>query len=173
MSKYKVNNGVSINHASNRDFLKAMMSKGIIGVDNAAAPVITAPNINAPLGALNYIRPQAIEILTAPRVSDELASPQKNGTWGDESVTIKLKEYKGATRPDDGLTSDGLQQKTNYKPELRGIYYYTRAGCRTTDRKPLPALLRKTIVQIRRKALCAPWRLTATTSSFPAFPTKV
>lgn len=61
MSKYKVNNGVSINHASNRDFLKAMMSKGIIGVDNAAAPVITAPNINAPLGALNYIRPQAIE----------------------------------------------------------------------------------------------------------------
>lgn len=52
MSKYKVNNGVSINHASNRDFLKAMMSKGIIGVDNAAAPVITAPNINAPLGAL-------------------------------------------------------------------------------------------------------------------------
>lgn len=134
MSKYKVNNGVSINHASNRDFLKAMMSKGIIGVDNAAAPVITAPNINAPLGALNYIRPQAIEILTAPRVSDELASPQKNGTWGDESVTIKLKEYKGATRPDDGLTSDGLQQKTNYKPELRGIYYYT-TGWMSNDRQ--------------------------------------
>lgn len=29
MSKYKVNNGVSINHASNRDFLKAMMKKAL------------------------------------------------------------------------------------------------------------------------------------------------
>ena len=132
MTKFKVNNSVSINHASNRDFLKAMMAKGVVGVDNAA-PYVSTPNINLPLGALNYIRPQAIEVLTAPRVSDEIARLQKNGTWGDESVTIKLKEYTGTTSPDDGLTSDGLQQKTNYSMEMRGVYYYM-TGWMSNDR---------------------------------------
>lgn len=139
MTKYKVNNAVSIAHASNRDFLKALNAKGIISVDNAApAPYISTPNINVPLGALNYIRPEAIEVLTAPRVSDKLATPQKNGTWGDNSVTIKLKEYAGATSPDDGLTSDGLQQKTNYSTVMRGVYYYT-TGWMSTDREEAAA----------------------------------
>lgn len=134
MITYKVNNGVSINHANNRAFLKAMMAKGIVGVDNEVAPAITTPNINMPLGALNYIRPKAIEILTAPRVADEMSQAQKNGSWGDESVTIRFKEYKGATRPDDGLTSDVLQQKTNYQQVLRGVYYYA-TGWLSTDRQ--------------------------------------
>lgn len=134
MVKFKVNNSVSIAHASNRDFLKAMMAKGIVSVDNASpASLISTPNLNLPLGALNYIRPQAIEVLTAPRVADEIATPQKNGSWGDESVTIKLKEYTGMTSPDDGLTSDGLQQKTNYQNILRGVYYYM-TGWLSTDR---------------------------------------
>lgn len=132
MVKFKVNNSVSINHASNRDFLKAMMAKGIVGVDNAA-PYVSTPNVNLPLGALNYIRPQAIEVLTAPRVADEISAAQKNGTWGNESVTIKLKEYTGSTSPDDGLTSDGLQQKTNYSFKMRGVYYYT-TGWTSNDR---------------------------------------
>lgn len=133
MSKYKVNNSVSVAHASNRDFFNAMKAKGVIGVINAAAaPYITTPNINVPLGALNYIRPSAIEVLTAPRVADKLATPQKNGTWGDKAVTIKLKEYTGRTSPDDGLSSDGLQVKTNYDVTMRGIYYYT-TGWLSTD----------------------------------------
>lgn len=132
MTKFKINNSVSIAHASNRDFLKAMMAKGIVSVDNAA-PFVSTPNINLPLGALNYIRPQAIEVLTAPRVADEISSAQKNGSWGDESITIKLKEYTGATSPDDGLTSDGLQVKTNYQPVYRGAYYYM-TGWMSTDR---------------------------------------
>lgn len=139
MTKFKVNNSVSIAHVSNRDFYNAMKAKGIISVDNAApAPYISTPNINVPLGALNYIRPEAIEVLVAPRVSDKLASPQKNGTWGDNSVTIKLKEYTGKTSPDDGLTSDGLQQKTNYSTVMRGVYYYM-TGWLSTDREEAAA----------------------------------
>lgn len=97
-----------------------------------ATPAVTAPNINVPLGALNYIRPKAIEVLTAPRVSDKIAAAQKNGSWGDNSVTIKVKEYKGATSPDDGLTSDSLLQSTNYTNVLRGVYYY-QTGWQSTD----------------------------------------
>lgn len=133
MAKFKVNNAKSIAHISNRDLFNALKAKGVISVENAAAaPFITTPNINVPLGALNYIRPEAIEVLTAPRVSDKLATPQKNGTWGEQSVTIKIKEYTGKTSPDDGMTSDGLQQKTNYSPVMRGVYYYT-TGWLSTD----------------------------------------
>lgn len=132
--KFKVNNSVSIAHADNRAFLDAMKAKGIVGVHamNALPPMITAANINAPLGALNYIRPEAIEVLVAPQVADKIATASKNGAWGDKSVTIKIKEYTGATAPDDGLTSDGHQVKTNYENALRGVYYYT-TGWLATD----------------------------------------
>ena len=125
MTKFKVNNAVSIAHTDNRDLLAAARAKGEIFVSNiTAAPMVTTPNINVPLGALNYIRPKAIEVLTAPRVSDTIARPEKNGRWGDKAVTIKLKEYLGTVSPDDGLTADGLEQKTNYSYVMRGVYYY-------------------------------------------------
>lgn len=135
MTKFKCNNSVSVAHADNRDFFNIISKKNIIGVNNAvAAPMITTPNINAPLGALQYIRPQSVEILTAPRVSDKIATPQQNGRWGDELVNIKIKEYTGKTSPDDGLTSDVLQVKTNYENAIRGVYYYA-TGWLSTDRQ--------------------------------------
>lgn len=121
--KIKVNNSVSIAHGDNSAYLKAALAKGIVGVNNAA-PMVTTPNINAPFGALAYIRPQAIEVLTSPRVADRLAAPSKNGKWGDEIVNIKVREYTGITSPDDGLTSDVLQAKVNYDNMTRGVYYY-------------------------------------------------
>lgn len=129
--KYKVNNAKSIAHTSNSDFMRAMKAKGIIGVHNAA-PFVTAPNVNVVAGALQYIRPKAIEVLTAPRVSDELARAEKNGNWGDRAVVIKTKEFVGQTSPDDGLPSDGLQVKTNYNYVTRGVYYFT-TGWLATD----------------------------------------
>lgn len=133
MTKIKVNNSQSIAHSDNKNYLALAMKKGIVGVQMSnAAPMITTPNVNAPLGALNYIRPTAIEVLTAPRVSDKIAKAQKNGVWGDRTVTIKLKEFMGKTRPDDGETSDGLLATTNYSNTLRGVYYY-QTGWRATD----------------------------------------
>lgn len=67
MKQFKVNNAKSIAHTSNADFLRFVRAKQIIGVDNAA-PAITAPNINVIAGALQYIRPKAIETLTAHSV---------------------------------------------------------------------------------------------------------
>lgn len=132
--KLKVNNSKSIAHVDNKAYFKHYMDRGVIGVDNAApANMITAPNVNAPFGALAYIRPKAVEILTAPMVSDKLAEPQKNGNWGDEAVIIKVKEYKGATSPDDGTSSDVFLTKINYRPENRGVYYYA-TGWYSTDR---------------------------------------
>lgn len=128
---YKVNNAKSIAHTSNAGFMRAMVSKGVIGVHNAA-PFITTPNINVVAGALQYIRPKAIEILTAPRVADKLARAEKNGKWGDRAVVIKTKEFTGKSSPDDGLPSDGLQTKTNYNYVTRGVYYFT-TGWLATD----------------------------------------
>lgn len=134
--KYKVNNAKSIAHSSNADFLRTMRAKGVIGVDNAIpagqGPMITTPNVNVFLGALTYIRPKAIEVLTAPRTADMLSRPEKNGKWGDKVITFKMKEYTGKTSPDDGLYDDGLQSKTNYDQQARGVYYY-RAGWMATD----------------------------------------
>lgn len=131
--KFKVNNAKSIAHADNGVFFNALKAKGIISVSNATvSPLVTTPNINLPLGALQYIRPGAIETLTAPRMADRLASAEKNGKWGDMVVTVKIKEYTGKTSPDDGLYSDGLQVKTNYSTVNRGVYYY-QTGWLATD----------------------------------------
>lgn len=133
MVKIKVNNEKSLAHADNKDLLAMVKNKGIVAVENALPSMITTPNINAPFGALAFIRPKAVEILTAPRVADRLAAPQKNGKWGDELVSIKIKEYMGSVSPDDGLTSDGFQAKTNYENAVRGVYYYT-TGWMSNDR---------------------------------------
>lgn len=136
MVKFNVNMDKSIADASNKELFAKVSNAGIVTVDSRvsnAAPAITAPNINAPFGALAYIRPQAVEVLTAPRVSDRIARAQKNGNWGDEVVIIKVKEFTGATSPDDGLHDDGLLAKTKYNSINRGVYYY-RAGWDSNDR---------------------------------------
>lgn len=135
--KIKVNNEKSLAHADNKELLAKVKNKGIVTVDvrsqNALPSMITSPNINAPFGALAYIRPKAVEVLTAPRVADRIAASQKNGSWGDEIVNIKIKEFTGTTSPDDGYSSDVFQVKTNYDNEVRGVYYYA-TGWLSTDR---------------------------------------
>ena len=135
--KIKVNNEKSLASAENKELLAKVQNKGIVTVDgrsqNALPAMITSPNLNAPLGALTYIRPKAVEVLTAPRVADRLARASKNGSWGDELVNIKVKEFTGTTSPDDGLSSDVFQVKTNYDNVVRGIYYYA-TGWLSTDR---------------------------------------
>lgn len=137
MVKIKVSNLRSITHARNKELMARVTNAKIITTDarvnNALPGMVTSPNINAPFGALAYIRPKAVEILTAPRVADRLAAPQQNGNWGDEIVSIKVKEFTGKTSPDDGLSSDVLQAKTNYSNVARGVYYYA-TGWMATDR---------------------------------------
>ena len=132
MFKVKANNNYPLTHAENSDFLKVMMNKGIIGVQNAVAPNITTPNINAPLGALAYIKPKAIDILTAPRTSDRLAILEKNGVWGNKVVQIKVKELEGTTSADDGSAHNGKNASVNYDVVSRGVYYF-RSSWNTND----------------------------------------
>jgi hypothetical protein len=123
MTKIKVNNAVSIKHSDNTDLLQRAMNRGIVAVDNATN--LTTPNINVPYGALTYFRPKAIEILTAPRVADRIATPQKNGMWGDRAITFYVKEYSGKPSPDDGTANNATEVKTNLTNFTRGVYYYT------------------------------------------------
>lgn len=133
MTKFKVNNSRPLSDKSNAEFLREMSERGIIRTSNDGN-MISTPNINAPAGALVYVRPQAVEVLTAPRTSGAIATAEKNGTWGDEIVNIKIKEYLGSTAPDDAQEDDGKLADVNYENEVRGAYYY-RAGWRVTDRE--------------------------------------
>lgn len=132
MTKMQVANSLPLSARENADFRKYAMSKGVIGVANAIAPNITTPNINAPLGALAYIRPKAIEVLTAPRTADKISVAEKNGVWGDKVVQIKIKEYEGTTSTDDGSAGDGKNVSVNYDFVTRGVYQY-RADWNTND----------------------------------------
>ena len=134
---FKTYNNKSIGDRCHSDYLRALNAKGIIRVDNDANAVFPA-NINAPIGALAYIRPKAVDALTAPRVADKIAAASKNGTWGDEILVIKTKEYMGKTSPDDGQESDGYLSGVKYSNETRGAYYYA-SGWRSTDREEATA----------------------------------
>lgn len=130
---FKTYNNKSIADACHREYFRALNEKGIIRVDNDGNAVFPA-NINAPIGALAYIRPPAVDALTAPRVADKIASPSKNGNWGDEILVVKTKEYTGKTSADDGQESDGILSGVKRSNEIRGAYYYT-TGWRVTDRE--------------------------------------
>lgn len=135
--KFKTNNSKSIADKVNLDFYRAMNERGIIRAYNDGN-AITTPNINAPLGALTYIRPKAVEVLVAPQTSNAISSPEKNGNWGDEIVNIKVKEFLGTTSPDDGQEDDGMTANVNYENVQRGAYYY-RANWRVNDREEATA----------------------------------
>ena len=131
--KFKINNSKSIAHKVNFEFYRDMHKRGFIRASNDGN-MITEPNINAPLGSLVYIKPKAVEALVAPQTSDAIATPEKNGNWGDEIVNIKVKEFLGKTSPDDGQEDDGLTANVNYENVQRGAYYY-RSGWRVNDRE--------------------------------------
>lgn len=133
MTQYKVNNNVAISHGENSAFLREMMSKGIISCGHAgddlvfrsfnASPAVTVPNINVPLGALNYIKPEDIEVRTAIQVSDLIAPKTKLGTWGGTKlITIKIKEFSGKVSPDDGTANDTIKSTVNYDFITRGVF---------------------------------------------------
>lgn len=122
MSKIQVFNNRSVADKSNKDYLAHMMNKKIIAVENAGG--ITPLNISAPLGALQFLKPQAVQVLTAPRTADEVSTPEQNGRFGDKAVTIKLREFLGRTSIDDGSAGDGINSSTNYTFATRGAYYF-------------------------------------------------
>lgn len=132
MTKYKINNNVAISHLDNREFLQHMFNKGVIGLGFAgddmgyrtsnSAPMISTPNINVPLGALNFIKPEAIEVRTAIQTADKIAPKTKIGKWGDKLITIKIKEFMGKVKPDDGTANDTIKSTTNYSFVTTGVF---------------------------------------------------
>jgi hypothetical protein len=133
MTKFTLDLTKPVNHASNAALIRAFNARGFRLTENEA-PMVSAPNVNMPLGALNYIRPQAVDALTAVQNADKIAQIVKNGKWADDSVTIKLKEYVGHTIPDDGRAHSGRKTKTNVSTVTRGVYRF-RADWDSNDVK--------------------------------------
>lgn len=134
MLSFDVNNNVSIENTENRKMFNALMEKGIISYGTPgdeysssrvfnAAPAVTTPNVNVPLGAMNYIFPQDIEIRTAIKTADKIATRQKIGEWGgSKMITIKVKEFNGQVTPDDGFANSTSRSTVNYSYITRGVF---------------------------------------------------
>lgn len=99
------------------------------GILTCNASPITTPNINAPLaGPLTYIQPEAIKILTAVRNFEKLGGKlEKNGSWGQDSLSIKTKEYVGKVQPytaGNSATMGTTTSDVNLSYVPVGVYYY-------------------------------------------------
>ena len=114
----------------NNEQIRALNSKGILTV-NANPMPITAPNLNTPFSTpLTYIQPNAVQILTAVRQFEKLGGElEKNGSWGQDSVSIKTREFAGQVT---GYTSGnsaimgGQASDVNYGNVVRGVYMYEK-----------------------------------------------
>ena len=124
------NKNKSLNSFENAELLKVFNSKRILTIGSAGddmmlkanntAPMISTPNINANLGVLNFIDPEAIEILTAVMTADMIAKPRQIGFWGMNSYTFNVKENLGIVSPDDGSANDTKRTTSNVSQFLRG-----------------------------------------------------
>lgn len=94
---------------------KEIEKKGFVFHDNARgwlamdAALNTIPNTTVPYELLNYISPTVIEVLTAPRVANEIFSERKVGDWTTANYKYPVVEYTGEVNPyadyGDGATA--------------------------------------------------------------------
>lgn len=110
---------------TNAEF-RALNSKGILTA-NADIPV-TASNINGlAAGPFTYIQKDAVEALVAPMMFEKfVGGMEKQGSWGDKVVTIKLAELIG--RPQsyvagDSSSTGGNESELSLNYVNRGVYY--------------------------------------------------
>lgn len=114
----------------NNEQLRLLNAKGILTI-NANPNPITSPNLNTPFASpLTYIQQEAVQVLTAPRQFEKLGGElEKNGSWGQDSVSIKTREYAGqvtAYTSGNSAVMGGQKSDVNYGNEVRGVYYYEK-----------------------------------------------
>lgn len=84
----------------------------------------TADSVQLPLGALNYVSPEIIEIIKAPMASDYIADTVARGVWGARTIQFQTKEPRGKTIPYVGKPI-GSTAGVNYTADvMRGVYYH-------------------------------------------------
>lgn len=114
----------------NNEQLRLLDAKGILTFNGNPNP-ITSPNLNTPFASsLTYIQTEAIDILTAPRQFEKLGGElEKNGDWGQDSISIKIREYAGEVTPYSSGNSSamgGQKSGVNFGNKLIGVYYYEK-----------------------------------------------
>lgn len=84
----------------------------------------TPDSVSVPLGALNYIDPEIVEIIKAPMASDLIGYSTVRGVWGTKTIQIQTKEPRGKTVPYVGKPI-GSTSGVNYTADIiRGVYYH-------------------------------------------------
>ncbi|WP_199828248.1 major capsid family protein [Vibrio harveyi] len=63
-------------------------------MDSALTPSMTAPSIATPVQFLQNWLPGAVQIITAPRVIDDLVGITIQGSWEDEEIVQRVMEHK-------------------------------------------------------------------------------
>lgn len=144
--KLKLNFAQDLYHADNREALKDMMEAGILSVATDAGAesarlnfadvptAITADNLTTPLGALQYLRPEFIQMMLAPMVSERIFKLEKMGSFGDENVVTQTKEFRESFGYDTDEYEGGVYANTNYGKETYGVTPL-RQDWKSTDRE--------------------------------------
>lgn len=99
---------------------------------NNSGNSITTPNINSIFaGPLTFIQKEAIDVLTAPLLYDEfIGISEKNGSWGQDTVSIKIREYGGEVTSyvsGNSAITGGQRSSVNYNTIIRGVYEYEKS----------------------------------------------
>ena len=82
------------------------------GMDAAPASV-TTPSVANALQFLQYFFPNAVEVVTAARVADQLLGRTFAGAWADEEVVLPVMELVGQARPYGDSTTVPLASWNN------------------------------------------------------------
>ena len=146
MAKLQLNFSQDMYGADNRTALKELMDAGLlsiatdVGSDKARVAFedlptsVTADNLATPLGALQYLRPEFIQIMLAPMVSERIFKLEKMGTFGDENVVTQTKEFRQTFGYDTDEYEGGVYANTNYGKETYGVAPL-RQDWKSTDRE--------------------------------------
>lgn len=144
--KIKMNFEQDLYHADNRPALEMLMETGILSVATdvtadsarlnfADVPTsVTADDLTTPLGALQYLRPEFVEIMLAPMVSERIYKLEKMGSFGDENVVTQTKEFRETFGYDTDEYNGGVYANTNYGKATYGVTPL-RQDWKSTDRE--------------------------------------
>lgn len=144
--KLKLNFEQDLYHGDNRGALKDMMDAGILSIATDAGAEsarlnfadvptsVTSDDLTTPLGALQYLRPEFIQIMLAPMVSERIFKLEKMGSFGDENVVTQTKEFRESFGFDTDEYEGGVYANTNYGKETYGVAPL-RQDWKSTDRE--------------------------------------
>lgn len=149
-------------------FSKAAMDEMMRYAGDAAPTAVTTPSVTNALQFLQYFFPQAIEVVTAARVADQLLGRTFAGAWSDEQVVMPIIEMVGQVRPyGDDVTAKQASWNNNF--EARTIVRFELALTNRRLESERAAKMRVDSASVKRRAVANALAIAANDVAFNGF----